>query len=73
MLTGKNMDIGPSELLIILVIVVILFGPGRLANIGGELGKAIHDFREGLRSADNPEEKPKASEPAQSSSSEDTH
>jgi sec-independent protein translocase protein TatA len=46
------MDIGPGELLIILVIVVILFGPGRLANIGGELGKAIHNFREGLNGAE---------------------
>jgi sec-independent protein translocase protein TatA len=46
------MDIGPGELLIVLVIVIILFGPGRLANIGGELGKAIHNFREGLKSAE---------------------
>jgi sec-independent protein translocase protein TatA len=66
------MDIGPSELLIILVIVVVLFGPGRLANIGGELGEAIHNFREGLRSADKPEEKPKAPETAPASSPEDT-
>ena len=44
------MDLGPAELIIILVIVVILFGPGRLANIGGELGKAIHNFRSGLQS-----------------------
>jgi len=42
------MDLGPTELLIILVIVALLFGPGRIANLGGELGKAIHEFRKGL-------------------------
>lgn len=43
------MDIGPSELIIILIIVVLLFGPGRLAQIGGELGTALRDFRQGLQ------------------------
>jgi len=42
------MDIGPSELIIVLVIVLLLFGPGRIANIGGELGKGIAEFRKGL-------------------------
>ena len=51
------MDLGPAELIIILVIVVILFGPGRLANIGGELGKAIHNFRSGLQAGQEPESK----------------
>ena len=44
------MDLGPGELIIVLAIVVILFGPGRVAKLGGELGTALHDFREGLRS-----------------------
>jgi sec-independent protein translocase protein TatA len=39
-------DIGTPELLIVLVIVVLLFGPGRLAKIMGELGKGIHSFKE---------------------------
>ena len=42
------MEIGPTELIIILVIVVILFGVGRVGKIGGELGTAIRQFREGL-------------------------
>ena len=61
------MDIGPAELIIVLVIVIILFGPGRLANIGGEMGKAIRNFREGLQSADEPkveENKPADEVPA---------
>lgn len=41
-------DIGIPELLIILVIVLILFGPGRLAGAGTALGQAIREFRHGL-------------------------
>jgi sec-independent protein translocase protein TatA len=43
------MNLGPTELIIILVIVVLLFGVGRLSQIGGELGKGIREFRSGLR------------------------
>ncbi len=42
------MDIGTPELLIILVIVVILFGGSRVAKLGGELGRGLRDFRQGL-------------------------
>ena len=37
--------IGPMELVIILVIVVIVFGVGKLPEIGGALGKGIKEFR----------------------------
>ncbi len=40
--------LGPTELIILLVIVVLLFGPGRIGKIAGELGKGIKSFREGL-------------------------
>ncbi len=40
--------LGVPELLIILVIVVLLFGPGRLGKIAGELGTGIRNFRDGL-------------------------
>ena len=46
------MDIGPTELLIILVIVVILFGSGRIAKLGGELGQGMREFRKGLSGED---------------------
>ncbi len=41
--------LGAPELLIILVIVILVFGVGRIANIGGELGKGISAFRKGLK------------------------
>ena len=39
-------NIGPPELIILLVIVMIIFGVGRLPEIGGALGKAIREFRQ---------------------------
>jgi sec-independent protein translocase protein TatA len=58
------MDLGPAELLIILALVMILFGVGRISKIAGELGSGIRAFREGLRGEDEakPEEKPVAEE-----------
>jgi sec-independent protein translocase protein TatA len=46
---GFLQDFGLPELLIILVIIVILFGPGRLANLAGEMGKGIRSFRQGFK------------------------
>jgi len=41
---------GSTELIIILVIVVLLFGVGRIGKIAGELGSGIKAFREGIGS-----------------------
>lgn len=49
------MNLGPTELVIILLIVVVLFGVGRLGKIGGELGKGIRAFREGIKTDDEEE------------------
>jgi sec-independent protein translocase protein TatA len=38
-------QIGPFELLIVLLIVVVIFGVGRLSEVGGALGKTIREFR----------------------------
>lgn len=40
--------LGPTELLILLAIVVLLFGVGRIGKIAGEFGKGIREFRQGL-------------------------
>jgi sec-independent protein translocase protein TatA len=41
--------LGPTELIIILVIIVLLFGVGRIGKIAGELGSGIRSFRQGLK------------------------
>lgn len=40
---------GPTELLIILGILILLFGVGRIGKIAGELGSGIRSFKEGLQ------------------------
>lgn len=47
------MDIGIPELLIILAIVLLLFGVGRLSKIAGELGSGIRAFKEGLQGSED--------------------
>lgn len=41
--------IGSTELIIILVIVILLFGVGRISKVARELGSGIRSFREGLQ------------------------
>lgn len=50
------MSLGVPELLLILVIVIILFGAGRIARLGGELGQAVGNFRKGIDS-NSPDDK----------------
>jgi sec-independent protein translocase protein TatA len=48
-------QLGPTELLIILGIVILLFGVGRLSKIGSELGQGIRAFKEGIKSDESAE------------------
>jgi sec-independent protein translocase protein TatA len=50
--------LGPTELIIILIIVVLLFGVGRISKISGEIGSGIRAFRDGLKGDE--EKKPEA-------------
>jgi sec-independent protein translocase protein TatA len=43
-------------LIIILVIVILLFGVGRIGKIAGELGSSIRSFREGMQGTDQEKE-----------------
>jgi sec-independent protein translocase protein TatA len=54
--------IGAPELIIILVVALIIFGPGKLPEIGGALGRGIRDFRRSFEGRD--EEVKKVDHPA---------
>ena len=51
------MSIGPLQLLIILLIVLLLFGTKKLRNIGSDLGGAIKGFRNSVRDEGEGDEK----------------
>ncbi len=44
--------LGTQELLIILVLVMIIFGAGKLPQVGGALGKGLRNFKKGVNEAD---------------------
>ncbi|MCD6289149.1 MAG: twin-arginine translocase TatA/TatE family subunit [Anaerolineae bacterium] len=58
-------NLGPMELIIILVIVLAIFGAGRLPELGGAIGRGIRDFRAAMREED------KDGKPEQSSGTQD--
>jgi sec-independent protein translocase protein TatA len=47
---------GVPELLIILAIIILLFGVGRIGKVAGELGKGIRSFKDGLKGDEAREE-----------------
>ena len=53
---------GGAEWIIVLIIVVLLFGPGRIGKIAGELGRSIKAFREGLGTKEEQSEQPEQKE-----------
>ena len=70
---------GPWELILLLVIVLIIFGPGKLPDIGNAVGKGIREFRkassdleESVRGESRPSSQP-AEEPPAGDGSDRTH
>ena len=59
--------LGPLELVIILVIVLLIFGAGKLPQIGGAIGKSIKEFR---KAKDEESEKPAEKTTVQASQAE---
>jgi sec-independent protein translocase protein TatA len=51
-------DFGFPELIIVLLIVLLLFGPGRIGKVAGEIGKGIRSFRDGISGKQDEDEKP---------------
>jgi len=45
-------NVGPTELIIILVIVLIIFGAGKLPDIGTAIGKGIRNFKKATKDED---------------------
>jgi sec-independent protein translocase protein TatA len=56
--------IGPLELIIVLVIVLIIFGPKRLPDLGRSLGRGMREFKDSVTGKDEPDELPAAERPA---------
>lgn len=50
-------NLGVPELLIILLVIVLLFGVGRIGKIAGELGSGVRAFRDGLKGDEDKEKK----------------
>jgi sec-independent protein translocase protein TatA len=44
----------PTHLLILLAIILVLFGPSKLGDLGGTLGRSIHDFKKAMNETENP-------------------
>ena len=50
---------GPLEIGLILVIILIIFGVGKLPQVGGAIGKGMRAFRRGQQGEEDEEEEPK--------------
>jgi len=48
--------VGPSELLVIILLIVLIFGARRLPELGKSLGEGIKNFRKSISSKEEPEE-----------------
>jgi len=55
-------NLGPFELIVILIIVIIFFGVGRLPELGGAIGKSIREFRNAMESDESKEKKDEETE-----------
>lgn len=47
----------PSHLILILIVVLIIFGPGKMKGLGKELGESLRDFKTALNKEPDPEDK----------------
>ena len=47
---------GPWEIALVLVIILIVFGVGKLPQVGGAIGRGLHAFRKGQRGEEDEEE-----------------
>lgn len=55
---GSMPNIGPLEIVIVLIIVLIIFGPKRLPEMGRSLGRGLREFKSSLTRDDDRDERP---------------
>jgi len=48
----------PSHLLIILLIILVIFGPSKLGDVGGAMGRAVKDFKRAMNEPDTAAQPP---------------
>ncbi len=63
------MSLGPLEIGIIVLVVILLFGVGRISKVGGELGSGIRAFKQGLQSDEKEQKEDKSTNPNDSDQS----
>jgi len=61
-------SIGPPELLIVLVIILVIFGPKRLPGLGRSLGSGMREFRDSITGKDKGEDEDEDDEKTESTS-----
>jgi sec-independent protein translocase protein TatA len=57
-------NVGPTEILLIALVALLLFGAGRIADIGKGLGQGIKNFKQGLKEANEVDIEKKPDAPA---------
>ena len=50
--------IQPWHLILIVIIALVVFGPSKLGDVGGQLGRAVHDFKKTVNEDDQAADKP---------------
>jgi len=53
------MKLGTTEIILIIVLALVLFGGGKIAGLGGALGKSIKDFKHAVKEDESEKESPK--------------
>jgi len=65
-------NIGPAELILVLVIVLLIFGPGKLPDVGNAIGRGIREFRKASSDLEDSIRGETKTPPSESGSSEPT-
>jgi sec-independent protein translocase protein TatA len=53
-------NIGPGELILILAVILVVFGPGKLPEIGAAVGRSFREFRKATTDTGEPADEPRA-------------